>query len=113
MGITEQAKRVAQATGLYRPIRQLIGSKETKLARARMRQFISGLLPNGSLVFDIGANIGSFSEIYAQAGCHVVAVEPNPESVERLRLLTTGLSVQVLESCCRCGVRSSEPTYRR
>jgi FkbM family methyltransferase len=63
-----------------------------------MRQFISGLLPNGSLVFDIGANIGSFSEIYAEAGCNVVAVEPNPESVQRLRLLTTGLSVQVLEA---------------
>jgi FkbM family methyltransferase len=63
-----------------------------------MRRFISALLPNGSRVFDIGANIGSFSEIYAQAGCNVVAVEPNPESVQRLRLLTAGLSVQVLEA---------------
>jgi hypothetical protein len=63
MGITEQAKRIALATGLSSP--KLIGSKETRLARSKMSEFVSGLLPKGSLVFDIGANIGSFSEIYA------------------------------------------------
>jgi FkbM family methyltransferase len=106
MGITEQAKRIALATGLYRPVRKLIGSKETRLARSKMSEFVSGLLPKGSLVFDIGANIGSLSEIYAQVGCHVVAVEPNPTSVQQLRLITNGLSVRVLEAAvgAECGL---------
>jgi FkbM family methyltransferase len=104
--LKEQARKVALVTGLYRPIQSLIGSKETKLARAKMREFISSLLPNGSLVFDIGANIGSFSEVYAQAGCKVVAVEPNPASALRLRLITEGLSVQVLQAAvgAECGL---------
>jgi FkbM family methyltransferase len=104
--LAEQAKKVALVTGLYRPIRSLIGSKQTNLARAKMGEFISSLLPNGSLVFDIGAHIGSFSEVYAQVGCHVVAVEPNPASAQHLRLVTDGLSVRVLEAAvgAECGL---------
>ena len=94
MRLKEQARKVALVTGLYRPIQSLIGSKETKLARAKVGEFISSLLPNGSLVFDIGAHIGSFSEVYA--GYKVVAVEPNPASALRLRLITERLSIQVL-----------------
>ena len=96
MRLKEQARKVALVAGLYRPIQSLIGSKETKLARAKVGEFISSLLPNGSLVFDIGAHIGSFSEVYAQAGYKVVAAEPNPASALRLRLITERLSVQVL-----------------
>jgi FkbM family methyltransferase len=104
--LTERAKKLALATGLYRPIRNLVGSKDSKLARAKMREFIASLLPNGSLVFDIGAHIGSFSEVYAQVGCNVVAVEPNPASAQRLRLVTDGLSVRVLEAAvgAECGL---------
>jgi FkbM family methyltransferase len=71
-----------------------------------MREFIASLLPNGSLVFDIGAHIGSFSEVYAQAGCKVVAIEPNPTSARHLRLVTDGLAVRVLEAAvgAECGV---------
>jgi FkbM family methyltransferase len=71
-----------------------------------MREFVSSLLHSGSLVFDIGANIGAFSEVYAQAGCNVVAVEPNPASAQRLRLIADGLSVQVVQAAvgAECGL---------
>jgi len=106
MRFKEQAKNMALATGLYRLIRTLIGSKETRLARTNMGELISSLLPNGSLVFDIGADIGAFSEVYARAGFKVVAVEPNPQSAARLRLMTDGLPVSVVEAAvgAKCGL---------
>ena len=69
-------------------------------------RLVSSLLSSGSLVFDTGANIGAFSEVYAQAECNVMAVELNPASVQRLRLTTHGLSVQVLQAAvgAECGL---------
>lgn len=37
--------------------------------------------------FDIGANVGEYSEIFASLGMHVVAVEPFPEHVAILERL--------------------------
>ena len=39
----------------------------------------------GDLVFDIGANVGSRTEIFRTMGARVISVEPHPECVEELR----------------------------
>ncbi len=39
----------------------------------------------GDLVFDIGANVGTRSKVFARLGCHVVAVEPQPDCAAILR----------------------------
>ena len=77
------------ASGLYRHLRRvrsLTLSKGVAQARARMLETLSTLVPPGSLVFDIGANVGSFSEVYCRMGCRVVAVEPNDDCMRRIRL---------------------------
>ena len=50
-----------------------------------MRRFTSQFVRPGHLVFDVGANRGEYSEMYAALGASVVAVEPNPELVEIVR----------------------------
>jgi FkbM family methyltransferase len=50
------------------------------------RQFIG----SGSLVFDIGANIGTRSKIFWQLGAQVVAIEPQPECAAFLRKVFAG-----------------------
>jgi FkbM family methyltransferase len=50
-----------------------------------MRRLLRSLIPPGSLVFDIGSHEGALGTVYHQAGMRVVAVEPNPLCVKRIR----------------------------
>jgi FkbM family methyltransferase len=46
--------------------------------RRKMRSFYSQFIHSGDLVFDVGANVGVYTEIFSELGAEVVAVEPNP-----------------------------------
>lgn len=50
-------------------IRQLIQNRRTKM-------FFKGIIGNGRLVFDIGANTGAKTKIFNKLGNRVIAVEP-------------------------------------
>jgi FkbM family methyltransferase len=63
-----------------------------------MRAFYSELLPKGALVFDIGANIGTMTAIFASLGAKVVAVEPNPDCAKHIERSTSRESVQVVQA---------------
>ena len=63
-----------------------------------MRDFYSRLLPKNALVFDIGANVGSMTRIFASLGARVVAVEPNADCVRHIELTTPKKSVEVLQA---------------
>jgi FkbM family methyltransferase len=53
--------------------------------RRRARSFYASFLRPGELCFDIGANVGIFSQLFVSLGLRVVAVEPQPVCVEALR----------------------------
>lgn len=53
----------------------------------RMRKLYAGLVRAGDLVFDIGAHAGNRSRAFASLGCHVVALEPQPDFARVLRTL--------------------------
>jgi FkbM family methyltransferase len=53
----------------------------------KLREFYEPFVPAGSLVFDIGANIGEYSEAFLDLGARVIAVEPNPDLVRKLLLI--------------------------
>jgi FkbM family methyltransferase len=50
-----------------------------------MESFYSQFVLRDDLVFDIGANIGEYTEIFAGLGARVVAVEPDPDLLPGLR----------------------------
>jgi FkbM family methyltransferase len=86
--LTHAAKRLALATGLYRPARWLSTRvRPGKLAAFREEvAFYRSLLPTNALSFDVGANIGDKSEALLTAGARrVIAFEPNRAIVPELR----------------------------
>jgi FkbM family methyltransferase len=72
----------------YRVVRntyQLLFNREYHLARVRDKAFFRQFVPTGGLVFDIGANQGRLTQVFAEIGARVVAVEPNPALTARVR----------------------------
>lgn len=53
----------------------------------RGRAFYSQWVRPGSLVFDVGANVGHRSEMFLALGARVVAIEPQPACIAALRAL--------------------------
>jgi FkbM family methyltransferase len=76
---------------------RLRGGRAVQQSRL-MRIFYSSLLPKGALVFDIGANVGTMTTIFASLGARVIAVEPNPDCARHIELTTSRDAVQVLQA---------------
>jgi FkbM family methyltransferase len=53
----------------------------------RWRRFYAQFVKPGDLVFDIGAHAGNRARALAAIGCHVVALEPQPDFARMLRTL--------------------------
>lgn len=71
---------------------------EASARRAQMEAFYSQFVKGGDLVFDIGANVGEYAELFANLHARVIAVEPNPTCCRVLKRLSGRASVTV-EQC--------------
>lgn len=88
------------ALGLHRLGRSLntvISPKKRKRDR-NMRDFYAALLPPDGLVFDVGANVGTFSALFASLGHQVVAVEPNLDCVRHMQISYPNLPITILNA---------------
>ncbi len=92
--IVDGLKRV----GLYEPARvpwgwflrgrhALSTATQQRWMRRKMRRFFSQFVAKGDLCFDVGANVGSRTEIFLRLGARVVSVEPQHPCTEQLRKL--------------------------
>lgn len=73
---------------MFFPVRtcyQRLLDKEKWLFWKRMREFYSQFVNPGDVVFDVGANVGVYSEVFLQIGGKVVAIEPNSECCRQIR----------------------------
>ena len=61
---------------------------------ARMGAFYSQFFEPGSRVFDVGANQGEYSEIFAGEGARVLSIEPNTAYADRLNALSKTVDLQ-------------------
>ncbi|MEO1511628.1 MAG: FkbM family methyltransferase [Planctomycetota bacterium] len=84
-------KQVTKAVGLYEP---LVRARDRKRPwheglspehLEEMQAFYARFVSRGSLVFDIGANVGNRTGVFRQLGARVIAVEPQPHCLNRLR----------------------------
>jgi FkbM family methyltransferase len=88
-------------SGLHGPARSLYSvtlGRRAALARNKMREFYRGLLPPGALVFDIGANVGVLSAVFASLGTRVVALEPNEDCVRHIQLSYGDKQIEVIKA---------------
>jgi FkbM family methyltransferase len=95
------AKSVLDTLHVYRPVRSLYQQafgQEARKTHATLRQFYSQFIAPGDLVFDIGANVGIYSEAFESLGAKVVAVEPNPDCVAEIKRNTRRDSVMTIQA---------------
>lgn len=97
-----KAEHVLYGLGLYRPARTLYrltpSGRRAAQDRLRKRAFYSQLVKAGDLVFDVGANLGNYAEIFASLGARVVALEPNPDCVSHIRRSYPNQSIDVVNT---------------
>ncbi len=97
-----KAEHVLYGLGLYGAARTLYrmtpSGRRAKRDRVLKRNFFSQLVRSGDLVFDIGANLGNYSEIFASLGAHVTALEPNPDCVDHIRRSYPAQSIDVISA---------------
>jgi FkbM family methyltransferase len=53
--------------------------------KREMMKFYSQIIEPGALVFDVGANIGYYTECFLEIGANVIAIEPQPFCIDRLK----------------------------
>jgi len=69
---------------LTAPHRRFFRSFRRRSHSRKTRRFYSQFIKQGDLVFDVGANIGSRTEVFLQLGARVISVEPQKECFRRL-----------------------------
>jgi len=99
--LRKYGKLIALKANLYRPARALhrrMCDAPFRKQLERIRRFYGGIIRSGDLVFDVGANVGTYSEIFASLGAQVVAVEPLPENVAALHNCSYRKRIRVVEA---------------
>jgi FkbM family methyltransferase len=80
MNVKEQVKNTAQGSVFYSPLKdvyQFVFNHRSWQRRKRKAAFFSQFDLTNDLVFDVGANIGEYTELFVGLGARVVAIEPN------------------------------------
>jgi FkbM family methyltransferase len=90
----EGTRAFVPARNLYRQVFHRHAAREAKAMRRLYRQFFH----SGETVFDVGANIGEYAEIFSDLGAWVVAIDPNPDCVDSLQKLAHRRDITV-ERC--------------
>ena len=79
---------VLRRSALFRPLRNAyLRTFKPGYWKANVRglcEFYSQFVKPDCLVFDIGANVGTYSEVFLRLGARVVAVEPVPAAFRKL-----------------------------
>jgi FkbM family methyltransferase len=77
--------------------------------RRRMRRLYARFVQRGDLVFDIGAHAGNRTRAFADLGCRVVALEPQPDFAALLRAwFARSASVDVIQTAVSDAVGRAE-----
>jgi FkbM family methyltransferase len=87
MSVARALKYIAIKGKFYLPVRWLkrhVSGADMR-AHTELANLYKSLLPEGSLCFDVGANIGAVSEALLTTGARVVAFEPNPTVIPELQ----------------------------
>lgn len=107
------ARDVLYRTQMFFPLRscyETFFDRKSKSRRRQMRILYAPFISKGDIVFDVGANIGVYSEIFTELGAKVVAVEPNPRCCESLFRLAQCRLVHVEQ--CAAGSTSGSAGIR-
>jgi FkbM family methyltransferase len=96
-----KVEEILWVTGLHGAARSLYrvtkGRHRTALYHSIV-DFYRNLLSPGALVFDVGANVGMLSEVFAALQCRVVALEPNADCVRHIQISYAGAGIETIQA---------------
>ena len=87
-------RRLARRSGrlvprpIYRHVRhayQTVANRSFLQSRRALASLLSQFVARGDLVFDIGANVGDYTDVLLTLDARVVAIEPNPVLAQAIR----------------------------
>lgn len=90
MDVKSAIKEVTRGSMLYSPLRDTYHwafNRSHWKQRKRMAAFFSQFVSSDDLVFDVGANVGDYTEMFIGLGARVVAIEANPHLAARLKTI--------------------------
>ena len=76
-------------------IHRKLGKREDVRA---LKRFYAGLFPTGNLVFEIGANVGLYSDALEAISARVIPVEPNSDCVRHSELTYRGRAIEAVHA---------------
>jgi hypothetical protein len=88
MNVKDQVRHAARGSVFYSPLKdayQFAFNRSCWQWRKRKAAFFSQFILKNDLVFDVGANIGEYTELFVGLGARVVAIEPNVQLVPELK----------------------------
>lgn len=99
MKVRDLAKKLTHDTLLYAPLRDFylrIFNRREWRRRQEMTEFYSQFVRSGDLVFDVGSNVGEYTEVFLKLGARVVAIEPQQDCAAILRTIrpSHGLAIE-------------------
>lgn len=97
LSLKEVVKSSLLDLGLYHKINNFRFRNDSK--NALQTQFYQSVIKPDHLVFDIGANVGQRSEIFARLARRVVAIEPQPNCIRHLKSRFKFNRKVVIEEC--------------
>jgi FkbM family methyltransferase len=99
--VEKSARELLFGSHLFPTVRsayQRVFDRKKFASRKCMLDFYAGFMSRGDLVFDVGANVGEYSDAFLALGARVVAIEPNPACCDRLKMLAKRGNL-VIENC--------------
>jgi FkbM family methyltransferase len=111
--IAGSVRGVLAGTPVFVPVRnayRAVFHRHIAREAKAMRQFYAQFIHQGDVVFDIGANVGDYSEAFSDLGARVVAVDPNPACAETLQNLAKIRDIEV--ELCAVGDKPGTATMR-
>lgn len=82
------ARRIFESSPVEFPLRRAyhrLWNRDEWKRDQSLLAFYSQYVSKGDLVFDVGANIGLYTDLFLRLGAQVVSVEPNPQCAAVLR----------------------------
>jgi FkbM family methyltransferase len=97
--IVKTARHLLYGNPLFFSLRrsyQSLFDRQTLKFHKKMCDLYSPYIRQDDLVFDIGANVGLYSDLFTELGARVIAVEPNPGCCEILSAMASCRNITIV-----------------
>jgi FkbM family methyltransferase len=109
----QAARELLFGTPLFFPVRsayQRLFNKKKWQFWDRTNRFYAPFIRSGDVVFDVGANVGIYSDVFSRLGATVIAIEPNAQCCQELNQIAR-MNKRIIVEACAAGAAVGTATF--